>query len=220
MRHFWDRAARDDAELAIDDRGRRGKAFWLGGEEVVAVFEAELGFAVGGRTVVEIGCGIGRITRILADRCERVVAIDVSPEMLARARTEHPALENVEWLLGDGETLAGVPDASADGVFSHVVFQHIPDPAITLGYVAEMGRVLRPGGWAAFQVSNDPELHARAADHDPAWRGSAVDLDELRTAAQDAGLRVERIVREDTPWCLVRLTRTSAERSFDAPIGA
>ena len=48
---------------------------------------------------------------------------------------------------------------SVDGCFSHVVFQHIPDPPITLNYVREMGRVLRPGGWALFQVSNDPTIH-------------------------------------------------------------
>jgi len=81
--------------------------------------------------------------------------------MLERARELNPGLANVEWLRGDGSSLAGIEDASASACVSHVVFQHIPDPRVTLAYVREMGRVLRPGGWAAFQVSNDPAVHTR-----------------------------------------------------------
>jgi SAM-dependent methyltransferase len=76
-----------------------------------------------------------------------------------------------------------------------VVFQHIPDPSITLGYVREIGRVLKPGGWAVIQVSNDPAIHRprtplhrrlrqlaglapRGSGH-PAWLGSSVDLGDV-----------------------------------------
>jgi SAM-dependent methyltransferase len=124
---------------------------------------------------------------------------------------------------GDGRTLAGVPDAWADGVLSHVVFQHLPDPGLTYGYVRDMGRVLRPGGWAAFQVSNDPAVHRprggvarrlralagrgpRGTGH-PAWVGSAVDLDALRVAAADGHLDVSHLYGEGTQFCLVRLQR-------------
>jgi SAM-dependent methyltransferase len=212
MRQFWNARARDDALLAVDDRGRRGAAFWHGGEEVLRVFEEQLGFAVRGGTVVEIGCGVGRVTRARAARAESVVAVDVAEEMLAHARELNPELTNVRWVLGDGATLEPVADARADGVFSHVVFQHLPDPALTLGYVQEIGRVLRPGGWAAFQVSNDPAIHrrrlrARRGTRHPAWRGSAVDLDALRAAAEGAGLAVERITGTGTQFCLVLLGR-------------
>ena len=209
MAEFWDRAAREDAEFYVDDRGLRGEQFWAGGVEVVELFEQHLQFTATGDTIVEIGCGVGRLTRVLADRAKRVVAVDVSAEMLTRAQAENPHLANVEWLLGDGTSLAGIDDGVADGVFSHVVFQHIPDPAITLGYVDEIGRVLAPGGWAAFQVSNDPDLHARAMDHDPAWRGSAVDLPELRARAEAAGTTVERAIGEGTQFCLVLLRRAA-----------
>ena len=215
MRRCWDERAREDALLYVDDRGRRGEDFWRGGEEVVIVFQQHLGFEVSGQLVVEIGCGVGRVTRGLAARARAVVAVDVSAEMLARARELNPGLDNVTWMQGDGETLAGIEDSSADGVFSHVVFQHLPDPALTLGYVREMGRVLRPGGWAAFQVSNDPSIHrrrllARRSTRHAAWRGSAVDLGELRAAAQDAGLTVERVSGEGTQFCLVRLQAPSS----------
>jgi SAM-dependent methyltransferase len=210
MGRFWDERARDDALFYVDDRGLRGDAFWAGGEEVVEVFATRLGWTVGPRdTVVEIGCGVGRITRALAAHCHEVLAVDVSAEMLTRARELE--IVNVRWLLGDGRTLP-VPDASADGVFSHVVFQHVPDPAITLGYVGEMGRVLRPGGWAVFQVSDDARVHrrrllARGPARHPAWRGSAVDLTALRQAAEDASLDVERVEGAGTQFCLIRLRR-------------
>ena len=146
--------------------------------------------------------------------------------MLERARNLNTELDNVEWVHGDGSSLRPVPDACAAACFSHVVFQHVPDPAITLSYVREMGRVLRPGGWSAFQVSNDPSIHrphggwaglrrrlrsvvgrAPKGQRDPAWLGSAVDLDDLRAAADDGGTQVERVVSEGTQFCLVLLRK-------------
>ena len=140
--------------------------------------------------MLEIGCGVGRITRVLAARAAQVLALDVSDEMLARARELNPALTNVSWVLGDGLSLHGIPDASLDACVSVVVFQHIPDPEVTLGYVREVGRVLRPGGWAALQVSDDPAIHrarpglaprvrallgrAPRGQRHPAWLGSSV----------------------------------------------
>src|SRR5205807_3677808 len=142
-----------------------------------------------------IGCGVGRLTRVLARRAQSVRALDVSSAMLSDARRHNPGLTNVEWLLGDGTTLSQIETGSVEACVSHVVFQHIPDPAITLGYVREMGRVLRPEGWAAFQVSNDPAVHKRPTimirlrekadalagraprgQHDRRWLGSMVEL--------------------------------------------
>ena len=50
----------------------------------------------------------------------------------------------------------GIVDGSVDLVFSYIVLQHIPDPKISLGYIREFGRVLRPGGSAYFQVNTLP----------------------------------------------------------------
>ncbi len=213
MEAFWDARARENAAFYVDNRldydAPDLDAFWAAGEEGADFVLRGLGLSVGpDDDLVEIGAGIGRITRVLAARARSVRALDVSAEMLARA----PEIHGVEWVHGDGRTLTGIADASADGVFSHVVFQHLPDPALTYGYVAEMGRVLRPGGWAAFQVSDDPAVHRRrlrggkAARH-PAWLGSAVDLATLRATADAAGLDVERTVNEGTQYCLVALRR-------------
>jgi SAM-dependent methyltransferase len=234
MRRFWDERAREDAMHFVDNRlpygAKNEDRFWADGAHDLEILLATAGVRPDPRDeVLEIGCGVGRLTRALAPSVATVVALDVSGEMLARAKRLNPTLDNVRWLQGDGSSLAGLPDASFDFCMSHVVFQHIPDPKITLGYVAEIGRVLRDGGFAVFQVSNDHSIH-RAAAHgsvsqrlerwlraavgraprgqgDPAWLGSAVDLDELHRAARRGGMTVERLAGAGTQFCIVSARR-------------
>lgn len=231
MRKFWDERAGEDAYYFVDNRLEYGspdtERFWAGGEEDLGKLLELTGVEPGADdVVVEIGCGVGRLTRPLCGQVKEVIAVDVSERMLELARELNPGLSNVDWVLGDGISLRGIEDESADGCVSHVVFQHIPDPELTLGYVREIGRVLRPGGWAAFQVSNDPAVHraeahggtlARAArrvgraigrgprgTEEREWLGSAVELGAVREAAADGGVEVEQVVGEGTQFCLIR----------------
>jgi SAM-dependent methyltransferase len=228
MREFWNRRAREEPYFFVDDRRAYGdpelESFWAEGERDLGRLLELLEIRIEpSDTVLDIGCGVGRLTRVLAGRAAHVYGIDISSEMIDHARGHHAALGNVEWFVGDGHSLRPLGDASVDGCISHVVFQHIPDPAVTLGYIAEMGRVLRPGGWAAFQVSNDAGIHRRRRDArtwirglaaalgraprgqgDPAWLGSAVDLDEAREIAERNGLELDRIVGKGTQFCLIR----------------
>jgi SAM-dependent methyltransferase len=229
MREFWDERAREDALYFVDNRipyqdPEAEELFWSRGREDLDRFLASLSIGIEpGDEVVEIGCGVGRLTRVIAERATSVKALDISSEMLAEARRHNPELQNVEWIQGDGVSLAGVADASADLVISHVVFQHIPDPEVTLGYVREIGRVLRPGGRAAIQVSNDPAVHSwrfgwkdrlkqrlrigPRGQSNPAWLGSAVELPALREAAADGGMKVENLAGEGTQYMVVLLRR-------------
>jgi len=219
---YWDARARENAMYYVDCeigfQAPDGEAFWRRGMEIVERMCDSVGLTLSPEDdVVDIGCGIGRLTRALASRVRRVHGLDVSREMLALARTHNPGLANVEWVHGDGSGLSVLADASVDGCFSHVVFQHIPNPAITLNYVREMGRVLRPGGWALFQVSSDPSVHvprgvverlAAFVGRGPrtnhaAWLGSAVDMAALRGAAREGGLDVERVLGEGTQFTTV-----------------
>jgi SAM-dependent methyltransferase len=223
---YWDERARENALFYVDNRldydDPDGEAFWSGGDEVLDQMLDLVGLAIGaGETVVDIGCGVGRLTRALAGRARHVYGVDVSSEMLARAREHNADLDNVEWLHGDGRGLSVVGDGAVDGCLSHVVFQHIPDPAITLGYVGEMGRVLRPGGWSLFQVSTNPEVHRRPGGirarakalagrrSDAAWWGSAVDPGTLRVAADEAGLDIEQLLGEGSQFTTVLARRRS-----------
>jgi N-acetylglucosaminyl-diphospho-decaprenol L-rhamnosyltransferase len=217
---FWDERARENALYFVDNEldyeNPDTEGFWRRGDEVVERMLDSVGLSIGPHDeVVDIGCGVGRLTRALAARAGHVYGIDVSSEMLELARQQNPELEGVEWVHGDGRGLAPIADASVDGCFSHVVFQHIPDPAVTLGYVREMGRVLRPGGWALFQVSTNPDVHRPRRtlksrlkrllrrDDDSAWWGSAVDVDVLRAAATQAGLSIEAILDPGSQYTTV-----------------
>jgi len=240
MRRFWDDRARENAFYFVDNTTRYDNPdeprFWQLGEELLEAMLTQLGVAVEPTDhVLDLGCGIGRMTRPLAARAERVTALDISAEMLRRAAQGSSDLRNVTWVLGDGTTLSGIEDASLDACISYVVFHHIPDPAVTLGYVRELGRVLRHGGWAAFQVSNLPARHdpgaygsrwwwlrrrlrarlgrsPRGLAH-PAWLGSAVELSDLEAAAVGGGLRVERVEGAGTINCRVLVRRIASPPS-------
>ena len=228
MGAFWDARAREDAFYFVDSTGAYRDAdadrFWAEGRRHLDALLTAVGAEVrAGDIALDIGCGVGRLTRVLAERAAHVHAIDVSAEMLEQAREHNAHLTNVTWHHGDGTTLHPIGHDSIDAAVSHVVFQHIPDPQITLGYVREMGRVLRPGGWAAFQISNNPELHRpsiglrdriRAAagrapkgQDEPQWLGSAVDLQDLTAAALEGGLDIDEVVGAGTQFCFVRAVR-------------
>jgi SAM-dependent methyltransferase len=237
MRRFWDARAREDALHFVDNREPYKDAdperFWAHGERDLDTLLTTLDVTVRqGDLVLDLGCGVGRLTRVLARRAAHVIALDVSPEMLRRAQELNEELNNVTWLLGDGESLSGIEDASLDGAVSHVVFQHIPDAKITLGYVEELGRVLKPGAWAAFGLSTDPKVHLPPPPEEqgtsrremlrglvgrqprgtqaPEWLGAAVPLDALGAVATAAGLTLEDIEGSGTQFTLVRATRTRA----------
>lgn len=231
MREFWDQRAREEPYFFVDDRRAYGDpdlgSFWSAGERDLDRLLTALELAIEpDDEVLDLGCGVGRLTRVIAARARRVQGFDISREMIDRARRHHRGLDNVEWIVGDGRSLEPIADASIDACLSHVVFQHIPDPGITLGYIAEMGRVLRAGGWAAFQLSNDPTVHRRQTgirgarrrlaaaagraprgQDDPAWLGSSVRLDDLGQACRRGGLEIERLVGPGSQFCLVRARR-------------
>lgn len=221
MRAYWDDRARLNAPWYVDtsldfddpdlerffETGRRVVAQALDGGDV------EL---PGHSLAVEIGSGLGRICLALADRFERVVGLDISPEMIERSR-ELVDAPRVEFLLGDGASLAGIADESADLVLTFTVFQHIPDPKVIDGYIVEAGRVLRPGGMFCFQWNNTPGsirwtirrrllgllersgLHReRFGRHSAPFLGSRVPLERIRRALARGGLELRRTDGLDT----------------------
>src|SRR5215213_10062778 len=110
MRRFWDRRAEENALYYVDNRlefsNPDTEQFWQAGEQDLDKLLELAGVAVApDDTVAEIGCGVGRLTRVIADRARAVHAIDVSERMLELAREYNPALAGVNWLQGDGLSL-------------------------------------------------------------------------------------------------------------------
>jgi len=153
-----------------------------------------------GMDVLDCGCGPGSITVGLAAAVTpgSVTGIDLEESQLAMARETASGLSlaNVTFENADARNLP-FEDGHFDAVFSHAMLEHLPDPMPVL---AEMRRVLRPGGLVAIRcidlggtiiAPNDDRL---AAGHE-VWRkyrqhcgGDAFMGRRLRTLLREAGL--------------------------------
>jgi SAM-dependent methyltransferase len=189
MKDFWDEKAKENAMYYIssyrpyDDQDP--EEFWRWGEILTERFlgESRIPFT-GGERVLEIGCGIGRMTAALARRFREVEGIDVSEEMVRRATEALAETPNVRVSVANGTDLATFGDRSFDFVFSYLVLQHIPDREITKRYLREAGRVLRPGGWMHVQVNGEGDAAPAAAR--PAPEGASLPAGLRRFTARAA----------------------------------
>ncbi len=169
MRRDWDDRARRDAfhYIASWQKDWDLDAFLASGVQDYAALVAPVlercGISASGDVMVELGCGAGRMTPNFASRYRRVIALDLSAEMLQRARQIHSENQNILWLRVGGDNLAFLADHSADFMFSYLVLQHLPSEDLVFSYVQEMLRVLRPGGAFLFQFngSKKPTMNLR-----------------------------------------------------------
>ena len=114
------------------------------GQETLRFLQESVGI---GRddVVLEIGCGIGRVGRVVAPLCRKWIGCDVASNMLSLAAERLRDLPNVELKEISGYDLGGVADESVDVVYCTVVFMHL-EPWDRYNYVLEAFRVLRPNG--------------------------------------------------------------------------
>jgi SAM-dependent methyltransferase len=144
---------------------------------------------------IDVACGPGVISRAMASRVGSVSGVDLTPAMIEEAerRAGEEGIDNVDFTLGDATAL-GFADGSFDGAITRLSLHHIPAPGRV---VAEMARVVRPGGWLA--------ISDLAADRDgeaAVWREEVERLrdpshwacrtqESLRSMGAAAGLVVE-----------------------------
>ena len=151
-----------------------------------------------GQRLLDVGCGLGdaalALSIDLGDQGQ-VVGIDGSEVMLAEARKRTAdATCPIRFTVGDAGAL-DEPDASFDAVRSERMLQWVPDPARA---VAEMARVLRPGGlvcltdsdWSTLDFDvGDPDIARRVHETFAVDRGRQTTVGgRLRNLAEAAGL--------------------------------
>ncbi len=173
-----DLAERNGFEMRYQD-GVDGQYYWLwffksGGEEYFRSGEADVereilsdrqnvcqGKDPKQMRVLEIGCGMGRITRALAQVFGEVYAIDSSPEAARQARAALRDFPNAHVLQDNGRDLSVVREAAAgvpiDFAFSYEAFQSIPSREAIENYVRETVSLLRDGALFKFQVRGERE---------------------------------------------------------------
>lgn len=110
--------------------------------------------------LLDVGCGPGAAVCEVAPLVARATGLDLSPAMIARARSRAAGIGNVEFVEGDSAELP-----FADGAFSAVLsttsFHHYPNPDRAL---AEMHRVLEPSGRIALGDLSSDRLVMRGVD--------------------------------------------------------
>jgi SAM-dependent methyltransferase len=141
---------------------------------------------------LDAACGTGRYAHFLAGHGHRVLGVDSSPDMLARARARVPS---ARFLLGDLRQLP-LPDNGVDLVVCGLALSHVPALAPVM---AEFARVLRPGGRLVISDAHHEIVvrgsvpHALGPNNEPGLAASYRHTpgDFLR-AALPAGLQVRR----------------------------
>lgn len=163
----WTRLGEQEPHWSVltDDRFRAEKlddealaAFHASGANearLISHFEERTGVSAAKGVCVELGCGVGRITRYLAESFDTVIGLDISPGNLAlcNAYLDQVGATNVETRqiasLADFEALPEV-----DFFFSIIVLQHNSPPIQKAILDTILGKI-RPGGGVLFQIPTD-----------------------------------------------------------------
>ena len=170
--------------------------------------------------LVDLGCGTGKQTVVVAPLAEEVVAVDISASSLqqAEARCRQAGARNVRFLQESIVSLS-LEAASVDGIFSYGdVISHVHDAYREV--FRESARILRPGGFLAFEIDgkweldmllHNPEERARAraasgVGHLRVWHDIPCKTftdRELRNDLAAAGLRTASVRGVNMLHCLL-----------------
>lgn len=103
--------------------------------------------------ILEIGCGVGRVGKLLAPQCIHWIGTDISSGMIAHASRRLAGIDNVTLVELSGVGLREIYSGSLDVVYCTIVFMHLYEWD-RYTYVAEAFRTLRPGGRCFFDNVN------------------------------------------------------------------
>lgn len=190
---FWDRHARHDPLWAIlsdpTKTGRRWelRSFLETGKREVSLLMYQLralNIDIDRKAALDFGCGVGRLTLPLAAYFDRVVGLDISPEMIRLANAINGCPDRVQYVHNACSELPGLATGEFTLMYSNVVLQHI-EPDIALRYLGELFRVVARGGVLVFQL--------------PSHRRSPNDRQSASTPMADEAYRASIHAESDFP---------------------
>lgn len=164
VRRDWTKLGAEDPLWAVlVQPGKRGGRWDV--EEFLATGRADveetvdwldrLGLPTRWSRALDFGCGVGRVSQALTAYADEVTGVDIAPSMLGTARQLDRSAGKCRFVLNDTPDLNQFPDGHFDLVYSTLVLQHLPRPAIDR-YLVEFLRVLRTGGVAVVGVPTEP----------------------------------------------------------------
>ena len=192
MQRDWDQRARENARHYVDTSRTdwTDETFFASGQLAI---EKEIlsdmvnicqGKDPAQMRILEIGCGAGRLTQALSKIFGEIHAVDVSGEMIARARAALQDRPHVTFYQNNGCDLSVVPSLEFDFAYSSHVFQHIPSREVIETYVREVHRLLRPGALFKFEVQGHA---AKDGPPDDTWHGVSFTEEQATAMAQRCG---------------------------------
>jgi SAM-dependent methyltransferase len=207
MREEWDRRAREDAYFyaAFARRRQSSEEFLASAAEVAAKLERELVRVPAevprqSRRALEIGCGPGRLMLAMSRYFSEIHGVDISREMLARARLNLQSLPHAHLHVTPGSGLPMFDDDVFDFVYSYIVFQHIPDRETVWSYLSESLRVLRAGGILCCQLRGTPPLATELERESATWTGCSFGGEEIAAFSRSHGFHLVAISGLDTQY--------------------
>ena len=198
MREDWDQRARENARHYVANNKEQwsdDEYFRSGEMNLEQEILTDLGNVCQGKdpkqmSVLEIGCGTGRITRALAKFFGEVYAVDISGEMVRQARLALRDYPNAHVFQNNGRDLAVVREALGDRLldfaFSYIVFQHIPSREVIESYVRDVNGLLRPGALFKFQCQGYHDEEEPLSS----WSGIAYTEQQAREMAERCGFEM------------------------------
>ena len=113
------------------------------------------------RLALDFGAGVGRLTRAMACHFDHVVGVDISDEMVSRARDLHADTPACDFRVLDDAGLAGFEARGFDFIYSALVLQHITDPRIIERHLLDFVRMLADDGLLVFQLPSSIPIRRR-----------------------------------------------------------
>jgi len=190
MKSGWNRRIGHDFLSWMNDRVNSEVELWeTGKRDAEQLFQDLNSEETSTQTVLDLGCGVGRIISHTKTYFARTIGMDISSEAIKKATAFFKEDKGLELLLGDGISLNPLEDNSIDLVYSFGVLCNMPVIACC-SYLLEINRVLREGGKARLQFFFG-KCNPTVCEDTVAFR--SFDMKDGKKAFQAAGFDIEWI---------------------------
>jgi ubiquinone/menaquinone biosynthesis C-methylase UbiE len=196
QKQLWEALAKENSKYYINSDKGRGitvAEFRESGLETYKRLIADDDLIFDGKliknreSILDFGCGNGRITEYMAHDFKKVYGVDISKTMIAEARERLRGLMNVYLSEIDGVHIS-LPASSVETVFAYLVFQHVKEREMVEGAFAEIFRILKKGGIFKVLMRSDKQKDMNAW-----WSGVEYDEKSIAKVYRKVGFGLAKI---------------------------
>lgn len=225
MRAEWNNRAREDAHfyVAFGQKQQSGDDFLSSANEILPALEYGFQWLVKPSArptrALEIGCGPGRLMCAMLPYFDELYGVDISDEMVKLATDNLREYSNATVALTETSDLVMFNNSFFDFVYSYVVFQHIPQKEIVIGYVQESYRSLKPGGVLRCQFRGKPPVETELSGKDSAtWTGCYFSESEIFELSCKLGFPLVSLEGVDTQYLWATFVKKTTGLPAELPV--